>query len=299
MVVRLLLAALLVLTATGSAAAKDYHAKRFDSRIEVLQGGDLRVTETIVFVFTDGTFREVFRTIPTRRTDGVEFVSASMDGTVLAQGDGAGQVEVRRRNGFRVTWHFAPVKESTHTFELTYIARGVAPQENQEERVAWMALPREHNYRIDASQVEFVLPVPPLRQPVVSAERVDGGLTVDQVDLTTTVLASNLRRNGRFTVSIPFARGSILDGPPAWQTLRAAQLEKMPLWLGAAGAILVICVMLLLALRQSDDRPPAEHGVEWTSLIPPEPIAPAIAGLLVTNGQLHLEHAMATIFAPR
>ena len=141
-----------------------------------------------------------------------------------------------------------------------------------------------------------MLPVPPLRQPVVSAERVDGGLTVDQVDLTTTVLASNLRRNGRFIVSIPFARGSILDGPPAWQRLQAAQLEKMPLWLSAAGAIVLVCVMLLLALRQSDDRPPAERGVEWTSMIPPEPIAPAIAGLLVTNGQLHLEHAMATIF---
>src|SRR5688572_7339145 len=107
MVVRILVAALLVLTATVSAAAKEYHAARFDSRIEVQQGGSLRVTETIEFVFTDGTFREVFRAIPTRRTDGIEFVSAAMDGTVLPEGDGPGQVEVRRDNSFRVTWHFA------------------------------------------------------------------------------------------------------------------------------------------------------------------------------------------------
>lgn len=297
MVLRLLLAALLVLTATTSATAKEYHASRFDSRIEVRQGGALKVTETMVFVFTDGTFREVFRTIPTRRTDGVEFVSASMDGTVLPPGEGPGQVDVRRNNGLRVTWHFAPLKESTHTFELTYIARGVATQDDREELVAWMPLPREHNYRIDTSRVEFVLPAAPLREPVVAEDRVDGGLTVEHAEFTTTVRASNLRRNGRFTVSIPFARGAILDGPPEWQARRAAQFEKMPLWLGAAGAVVLVCLVILLALRQSDDRPPTERNVEWTSLIPPEPIAPAVAGLLVSNGQLHLEHAMATIFS--
>ena len=293
---RLVLTALLVLAAAGSAAAKDYYASRFDSRIEVQPGGALRITETIVFVFTDGTFREVFRTIPTRRTDGVEFVSASMDGAVLPQGDAAGQVEVRRKNGLRITWHFTPVKESTHTFELTYIARGVASQEGHEERVAFMPLPREHNYRVDASRVEFVLPAAPLRQPVVSAERVDGGLTVDQSGLITTVQANNLRRNGRFTVSIPFARGSILDGAPAWQQRRAAQLEKMPLWLGAGGGIFLVCLMFLFGLRQNNDHPPAERPMDWTSLIPPEPLPPAIAGLLVTNGSVQLEHAMATIF---
>src|SRR5918993_325413 len=155
MIVRTLLAALLVLTATASAVAKEYHAARFDSRIEVQQGGSLRVTETIVFVFTDGTFREVFRTIPTRRTDGIEFVRASMDGTVLPEGTAPGQVELKRKNGFRVTWHFAPVKESTHTFELTYITRGVVTQEDHEERLAWMALPREHQYHVQTSRVEL------------------------------------------------------------------------------------------------------------------------------------------------
>ena len=293
---RFLLAALFVLAAAGSAAAKEYHAARFDSRIEVQQGGALRVTETIVFVFTGGSFREVFRTIPTRYTDGVEFISASMDGTVLPPGDAPGQVEVRRKNGLRVTWHFAPIANATHTFEVTYIARGVASQEDREERVAWMALPREHNYRIQNSRVDVVLPSPPLRPAEVKENRVEGGLTVEQADLTVSVLASNIRRNGRLTVTIPFARGTILDGPPAWQARRAAQLEKMPIWLGASGGIVLVCVMLLLGLRQSDDRPLAERAVEWTSLIPPEPLPPAVAGLLVSNGQLQLEHAMATIF---
>ena len=293
---RFLLAALLVLVAAGAADAKEYRATMFDSRIEVQQGGALKVTETIVFVFTGGSFREVFRTIPTRYTDGVEFISASMDGTVLPQGDGPGQVEVRRKNGLRVTWHFAPVRNATHTFELTYIARGVATQEDREERIAWMALPREHNYRIQASQVSVALPSPLLRPAEVSQHRVDGRLNVDQTDTTISVQASDLRRNGRLTITIPFARGTILDGPPAWQARRASQLEKMPIWIGAGGGIVLVALMLLLGLRRSDDRPPAERAAEWTSLIPPEPLAPAIAGMLVSNGQLQLEHAMATIF---
>ena len=93
----MLLAALICFAGASPALAKDYRASRFDARIEVLNGGDLRVTETIVFEFTEGTFREVFRTIPTRRTDGVEFISASMDGRVLPQGEGPGQVRVRCR----------------------------------------------------------------------------------------------------------------------------------------------------------------------------------------------------------
>lgn len=297
MAVRLFLATFLVLAAADFAAAKDYHAIRFDSRIEVQQGGGLKVVETIVFAFTDGTFREVFRTVPTRYTDGIEFVSAAMDGTVLPEGDDPGQVEVRRRKGLRVTWHFAPLKNATHTFELTYLVRGIVSQDGDEERLAWMVLPREHNYQIDTSRAELVFPTAPLRPVETSGNRVDGDLRVEQVGLTATVVASNIRRNGRFTVSVPFARGAILDGPPAWQARRTAQLEKMPLWLAAGGGIALACLVLLFGMRQSDDHPPAERPVEWTSLIPPEPIAPAVAGLLVTNGQLLLEHAMATIFA--
>ena len=297
MVTRLLVTALLILTAAGSAAAADYHATRFDARIEVQPGGDLRVTETIVFAFTDGTFREVFRTIPTRRTDGIEFISASMDGMVLPPGDDPGQVEVRRKNGLRVTWHFAPLKNAVHTFEMTYVARGVVSQDGREERLEWMALPREHNYRIETSRVEVAVPADPLRPAQVSDHRVDGGLTVERAGGTITVLASNMRRNGRFTISIPFERGAILDGPPEWQARRAAQMEKMPLWLTAGGGVALACFVLLFGMRQSDDHPPAERQQEWTSLIPPEPIAPAVAGILVTNGQVQLEHAMATIFA--
>ena len=67
----------------GAADAKEYSADRFDSRIEVLRGGMLRVTETVRLRFIDGTFTQFTREIPRRMTDGIEIVSTSMDEGVL------------------------------------------------------------------------------------------------------------------------------------------------------------------------------------------------------------------------
>lgn len=280
------------------ASAKEYHVTRFDARIEVQPGGSLKVTETVIFMFEDGTFREVFRVIPRRRTDGIEFLSATMDGVVLPPGTAAGQAEVARKgNGLRVTWHFPPTSESRHTFELSYIAHGVVRQEGRQERLEWMALPREHKYRIDASRVELHLPAEPDGLVGVDDSRVDGGPTVDRDGRVLTISASDIRRNGRFTISIPFARGAILDGPPKWQARQAAQREKSPYWLAAAGAIVTASLVVLFGMRRSDDPPPSERSVEWTSLIPPDSLAPALAGALVSNGQLQLQHAMATVFS--
>lgn len=152
MLARALVTAAICLSAAAPAAAKEYYASRFDSRIDVLQGGALRVTETLVFHFTEGTFREVFRTVPTRRTDGIEFVSAAMDGRMLSLGEGPGTIRIRRKNGLRVEWRFGPVGPSTHTFELTYIARGVVYEAQGADLLEWRALPPEHDYRIGSRE---------------------------------------------------------------------------------------------------------------------------------------------------
>src|SRR5215204_5474851 len=114
---RTLLIALVLAVLPAAGYAKDYTAERFDSRIEVMTGGSLRVTETIVIRFEEGTFTFFYRTIPTKRSDGIDFVSASMDGRAFPVGEESGQVEVRRKNGLRVEWHFPKTEPSTHTFE--------------------------------------------------------------------------------------------------------------------------------------------------------------------------------------
>jgi len=297
MLARVLLALLVSAVLTTPAWAKEYRADRFDAAIEVLPGGDLRITETIVFRFIEGTFREVFRTIPTRRTDGVEFVSASLDGAILPQGDGAGTVRVRRKNGLRVEWRFAPVSKSTHTFELVYVARGVVRQAGDDELLEWRALPREHSYRIVESEVRVIAPAAPSGPPRLEARRVDGGSRIRADGRVIVASASDLRRNGWLVVSAPFARGSVLDGPPAWQARQMLHAERMPIWLATAGGVLLAGLVLLFALRQHYDAPPRDLGVQWRSVIPPDTLPPAIGGTLAANGSPRLEHAMASLFS--
>lgn len=83
-------ASLAALAAAAPAIAKSYSADRFDARIKVLPDGTLDITETVVFRFEEGTFREVFRNIPLRHTDGIEIVRAEIDGQRLPCGRESG-----------------------------------------------------------------------------------------------------------------------------------------------------------------------------------------------------------------
>ena len=167
--------------AAAPAAAKSYFAERFDSHVRVMPGGALEVTETVVFHFEGGSFDHVYREIPTRRTDGIQIVSASLDGRAFPIGDGVDRVQVTGRSKLRVQWRFAPLTNSSHVFVLTYIARGVVSQTDTADVLQWRALPTEHQYRIASSTIEFELPAAAaaggagaVPAPSVEWHRVDG-----------------------------------------------------------------------------------------------------------------------------
>ena len=293
---RLILAAVIWLGAIVPAAANEYRAERFDSRIEVLSGGSLRVTETIVFRFEKGTFKKVFRVIPTRRTDGVDFVSASMDGVDFPVGSGNGQVSVRRNHGLRIEWHFPPTSEATHTFVMQYIARGVATTDERADVVAWRALPNEHDYRIDSSTIEILLPAAAIAPPGVRERRVgrwDTGLQPSGLVVT----ARDIGRNGWLEVSVPLAKGTVVTASPEWQQ-RRARYESYRNPALVAGAVVFICaVVLLFGLRQGYDPPPPDISAPTLFNGPPDSLPPALAGAVGANGTPKSEHAFATLFA--
>ena len=293
---RILLAAILVVLAPALAHAKDYTAEKFDSRIEVLEGGSLRVTETIVVRFDDGSFTFFFRTVPTRRTDGVDFISASMDGQVFPAGEGPGQVEVRQKDGLRVEWHFPATSSSTHTFEVTYVAKGVARATADRDVIGWRALPAEHAYRIGTSRVEMVLPSNPADPPVIEVRRV-GTWTETHTDARVLVTANGIGKNGWLEVWARMPKGSVITAPPGWQQRQLRQLEYRTPSLIAAAMIVFAGLVLLFGIRQGYDSPPGGARTGRTFSGPPDSAPPAIAGALITNGRSQLEHAMGTLFA--
>src|SRR6478672_6847455 len=103
---RAVLTLVLLVSIAPLANAKSYSARRFDSQVRVNRGGSLEVTETVIFTFETGTFDHVFREISTRKTDGIEIVSATMDGRNFPIGAGIDHVQVSGKSRIRVEWRF-------------------------------------------------------------------------------------------------------------------------------------------------------------------------------------------------
>ena len=280
------------------AAAKSYFAERLDSTVRVLPGGSLDVTETLVLQFTDGTFREVFREVPDRRTDGVEIVRAEMDGEVMPFGRELGTVDVRRRDGrMRVTWRFRPVEQVTRSFTLHYRVNGVVRQEAGADLLAWHTTPTEHAYSIASSTVRFELPVEPQGAPRVTARRSGTPRMTTSgtiVEITTRDIASN----GWIDAELQFPARSVASTAPSWQQRTAAIGRNAPKWMAAAGLILASGLILLIVWRLGYEAPPPVPAPPPPGFQPPpDASSPALSGVLAANGRAALEHAMAAVFS--
>ena len=293
---RIILCTVLLAAFAGVAHAKDYSAERFDARVEVLRGGELRVTERVLVRFEEGTFRQFYREIPSRLTDGLEIVSASMDGTVLPEGDGPGQVQIRRSSRTRVTWRFPRISASSHVFSLTYIVRGAVRQTEDADVVAWRALPGQHAYRIDSSEIDIDLPGVPGAAPSLELRRV-GASSVVLEGTQVRVRASDIRSNGWVEVWVRLPRGSVIEAPPRWQLRELAIRDASRIWIIAGAAVLIAGLLLIFGVRQGYDAPPRDGVTASTGPALPDTLPPALAGALVANGRPRLEHAMAALFS--
>jgi hypothetical protein len=286
--------------AAAPAAAKSYSAERFDSVVRVLPDGTLDVTETVVFRFEDGTFREVFREIPRRYTDGIEIVSAAIQGQRLPFGTEQGTVEVRPRSSrVRVVWRFSPVEGVAREFTLNYRVRGAVRQQDGADRLVWRGTPGEHDYRIGASSITFELPTALSGPPDVRSRRTrSADVTVEGRSVR--VEASQIGKNGWIDTTLTFPPGAVAATMPAWQHQSARVAELAPNWMLVAGLIVLVGLIPLFAWRQSYDPPPSDLRARHDASMPatvPDSLPPTIGGVLASGGRPALEHAMAALFA--
>jgi hypothetical protein len=292
---RLLLVAVVVLAAQPATAAGRYLAYGFDSRVEVRQGGTLRVTETVTIRFETGSFTQFYRAIPRRMSDGIEIVSASMDGTPLSRGSNPGHFEISGSSNIRVTWRFAVTAPATHTFEVTYLANGIARQEDDGDVVSWNLLPSAHNYSVAMSVSDITVPEAPSAMPTIETHRVAAS-KVEWRGMHVRVEGNGVRSNGWLQVRIRFPPGTVITAPPQWQQRQFAIKQLSIRWVYAAAIVLIAGFALLFFVRQRYDSPPREPRTGWSSTAPPDALPPPIAGALLTNGSPRLEHAMAALF---
>ena len=270
--------------------AKSYSADRFDVDITVQADGSLEVTERLTFGFVGGPFTYVFRHLPAEYTDGIDVISASVDGVPLSEGKDAGQVEIAGRDPVKVTWHFAPTSDSTHTFDLTYRVWGVVRQESDADVLIWQALPDEYEYSIAASTIRVTYPetAPLLGTPEVQK----GTATIEQGVNTVTFDARDLKPNATLIVALRFDAGSLIDTPPQWQTRGTSGDRGGPIF-AIIGSIVAALVVILLMVFVSRARVLSSARGEAPLTLPPSALPPAIAGVLMRNGSVDATWAWA------
>jgi len=289
----LLLIALLL--PTVASAAKRYHAERYDVDLAIQADGTLVVTETVVFRFEGGPFTYVFRELPYRELDEIVQLQASMDGDLLLQGTGPGQVEIRAGNPLKVIWHFSSTSDATHTFTLVYRVLGALRQLEGADALIWRAIPEDHDYEIAASTITLHYPdsVPLLGKPIVrgAAAGIEAGAGL------AVIAAQDIKRDRDVVVEVRFPAGSLVRVAPRWQVAQAErdfQLRQAWPWGLAAGLLTaVVGGGLLASFWRRHPRPqPAPSDRLMMRTEPPTAHPPAV-GIRLAGGAMP---ALATLF---
>lgn len=274
----LLLAAFLVPPAQ---AGKSYYAERFDVQLDLLPSGNMIVTETVVFRFEGGPFTYAFRHISAERTDGLTFLSASMDGVPLPQGTQAGQVEVQPGDPLKVTWHFSPTSDSTHTFVVRYQVTGVVST-GETDTLRWYVIPPDHGYPINQSTVWLNLPsrVWPLETPSL-----DRAHTVVTTATGLQLSTLNIGTDEGVILTAKFPPNSLADTMPRWQAREqetsAALLRALPVGLLSGLATLLIGGLGLFAFIQANRRKLNVPPLNPLPSPPDEQLPAAVVGKLI------------------
>jgi len=274
--------------------AKDYTAERFDASITVNEGGSLLVTETVTFKFMGGPFTYVFRDIPTDKTDGIVIESASMDYQTMQQGRGAGQVEIAYGNPIKVTWHFAPVADQTHTFVLTYQVLGVFQKAQNADVLNWLALPTDYSYTIHTSTISVGYP----EQAVLigTPEVVRGSALVTATPGKVVFSAHDLKPKTQLEIGLKFPSGSVITQAPQWQQLQELSIALIPpFFLGGFAIFVIGSLGIIWYYRRYRRKPSVIEGETLPVTLPPDDLPPAIAGALLIQTP-NWNNALSTLF---
>jgi hypothetical protein len=285
---------MLLLAQRQAVPAKDYAAERYDASIMVKEGGSLIVTETVTFKFMGGPFTYVFRDIPTNKTDGITIMSASMDDQTMQHGSGAGQVEITYGNPIKVTWHFAPVSDQTHTFVLSYQVLGVFQKAKDADVLNWIALPTDYAYAIRSSIITVSYPEQAIL--IGTPEVVQGPAQVTNTPGAWVFSAYNLQPKTRLEIGLKFRSGSVITQAPQWQQLQELSIALIPPFLLGGLAIFVIGSLGMIWYYRRYRRKPSfieAEAIPVTS--PPDDLPPAIAGALLIQTP-NWNNALSTLF---
>ena len=138
--------------------AKEYKVLRSTVRVEPLRDGGLAVEEENLYLFTEGRFSYVFRTVPLQRRGGGRIEEILMDGLPLpAEGLPRGERKSVNRE-LRVKWVFSPTENLSRRFTLRYTLDDIVKIGNESGTYRFKPFPDDRGYLIESAQTLLLLP---------------------------------------------------------------------------------------------------------------------------------------------
>jgi len=248
--------------------AKSVRAQRYDSSIQILPDGTLRVTETVEFRLGGGPFTYVYRNLPLRRVDDIQ-IESSPDSFQVERSDRL----------VKVRWNFAPVHDVVRTFTFVYRVEGVLQTADGTARLVWNTFPLERQYGIEHATADLFWPAEWTVTQLVARPRrtIRSDLAANQAHFDAGKL------NGETTLQLDAVfsgTGPATVAAPRWQARRMTWNANMPLMAGIAGGLLLLGVMITLALARDHGHRSERGTAAMEVTAPPSEISPALAGAL-------------------
>ncbi|MCS7061887.1 MAG: DUF2207 domain-containing protein, partial [Anaerolineae bacterium] len=268
-----------------------------DTEVTVLPSGDLRVVETNVIDFTEGTFTFGYRDIDSSRLTDVVDVMVTEQGRVLP-------VDFSRpeEGYYRIRYEFEPASQEQRVFTLEYTVRGATRYYDDGDEVFWAGVYADRNgFAVQSSRVTVRLP--------------DG---VRALDVQTYGPRAEVRGRGeniivaealepipsgdQFEVWVKFPHGAIAGSAPPWQAgydaLRAYQRTSKPIVdmvvLTLALLVVGIGVPAALVTWYRRGRDPHVGAVAEYLSEPPADLSPGLAGTLLDE-KVEMRDVIATL----
>jgi uncharacterized membrane protein YgcG len=195
------------------AQSKTLEWRRLDSDITVQPNGDLRIAETNVVDFTNGTFTFGFRDFDTSRLTDIADISVASDGVPLRFDTGTTD-----EGKFRIKYFFdRPARNEERNIVLEYTVRGATRYYPDGDQVYWAAVfPDRGGFPVLNSTATVRLPN---GATAIRAEAY--GVPADVKGIGESIVVANalapIDSGNQFEVRAQFPHGIITGSAPPWQ----------------------------------------------------------------------------------
>jgi uncharacterized protein (TIGR04222 family) len=219
---------------SAEAQKKGYFISDYFVVMNVEPNGNLRVIETINYVFTKGTFSYAYREIPIKGFQDLEFISVQCSETPVKVTQAS--LEGRWSKTFKLRWEF-PNTTEPRSFRIEYVAKGAVATENDKNVVDWNPI----GDKVDASISKVVAEVRLPREfstgietdPLADVQPLDGRTFI-------TFRHRNLPRRTRYHIIARFPKIVETAAVPKEDLAAKTLVVVLP----GTGIIVLFCVWL-------------------------------------------------------